>query len=725
MPKTLLRAALTALVLIAGVQSVDKVAPTAVEAASLSDLVYMQIVAHQDDDFLFMNPDVANQLAAAVSTVTVYVTAGQTCGATVVGMPCTLAAPILTREQFAAARQNGIRAAYAQMAQVANTWTRTLIQPDDIHTVELYTLVAAPRVRLLFMNLPDGGDPLAPHTNALSNMFQDSTYQTDTIVPLCDAYTRTVIPSCDDQTNQPPVPLQYYNRGAIVSVISALVRKYQPIEIRTLDPQPFQKLTADATGFEVSFDNLDHTATARFVDEVLASYHGPKGSGRFTVNYYKGYSFADYPANLGQADLNRKLATASTYLPYDPNYTLNQAGYDKWYPHVWERYAGSTTWLERASDGRLVAASVEDRRVKIWYENTPGGSWSGPIAIWSGSPIAPHLTLLKRPNGLLQIFALRLPLQLEQWFPAPSAPPQDVITAVQVPGQNHPIRFGPWHSVGSPDAGQFVGAQTAAVDGNGRTFVFAKDSQGLVSYAFSEGEKWSAWDSTSFATQVQAFVGSVPVSQDIVDGIAAITRDDGLIEVFATMRTGFDGSPGALWHFVQNPNATTFSYDPAFSSDPAFALERAASAPTVTKNQNGQVEIFYREAADATTGNPGGRVLTVYQSNGLIYGPTVLYGDAGAGPVAAIRRESTGEIMLFERNFWGGISETNQTAPNGNFFLQWQILGNAVNEYPAAATDNFGRAVLVVKGIDGKLYMKRELSGTSLGSFGPWTVIGG
>ena len=46
------------------------------------------------------------------------------------------------------------------------------------------------------------------------------------------------------------------------------------------------------------------------------------------------------------------------------------------------------------------------------------------------------------------------------------------------------------------------------------------------------------------------------------------------------------------------------------------------------------------------------------------------YGDAGVGPVAAIRRGGTGHIMLFERNVWGGISATRQGQPNDIFILQ-------------------------------------------------------
>jgi hypothetical protein len=666
--------ALTVLFQVAIFQSFGQNAQIAIQTVLTPSLTYMQVVAHQDDDFLFMNPDVANQIVAGVNTVTIYLTAGQSCGTTT-ARSCNdpVLPPDLSREEFAAARQNGIRAAYAQMAQVADVWTRTLVQPDLVHTVELYTLNASPNIELLFMNLPDGGDPLVPHADALSNMYQDPTYVTDTVVPVCDAYTLTIIPNCDPQTNQPAVPLQYYNHAGVLAVLSALVKQYQPIEVRTLDPQPFEKLTPDGQNYEVSYDNLDHTATARFLDQVLANYHGPNGTGRYTVNYYKGYSSPDYPANLGQADYDQKLATATTYTPYDPNFTYYQANYDTYYRHIWERYPGSTTWLQRSSDGRLVAVSVENRRVKYWYENTAGGAWIGPVSICCVNPIAPYLTLLRRPDGRLQIFALRLPLKREQWFPAASVPLQDVVTTIQVPTTTSAISFSSWQSLGSPDAGncsggcQFVGVPTATIDGSGRAFVFAKNSQGLVSYTFSTGSGWSAWDATSFSSQIQAYAGAV--SQDILDGIAAVTRDDGVIEVFATMRVGFDGSAGALWHFVQNPNSTTFTFDPSLSDNSVFAYERAASAPTVTKNQNGTIEIFYREAADATLGNPGARVLTLYQGNGLVYGPTILYGDAGAGPVAAIRRESTGEIMLFERNFWEGSAKSNETRPTQTLLL--------------------------------------------------------
>ncbi len=756
----------------------------------LSDLVYMQVLAHEDDDILFMNPDVANEIAAGVTSVSVYVTAGQSCG-----VGCGPVAPtdgeclagyrpdqtpptsclylgdsspplILTREEFAAARQGGIRAAYAQMGGVPNIWTRSLIQPDGNYTVELFTLVSAPRIQLIFMDLPDGGDTIAPNNYALISMYDDSSprgdsYLAGVIVPLCDENTISVLSMqspvpgplgyCESAYNVPPMPVQVYDRAGIVSVLSGLIQMYQPTEVRALDPHPFELCENFIMGFDyfcssgvevpdgskeylvgsvylVEPDNTDHNATGLFVDEALANYHGPNGTGSYSVIQYKGYSSPNFPANLGDADYDSKSATVFSYIPFDPNFVTYQNNYPTFYNRVWERYPGSSTWLERASDGRLVAASVEDRSVKVWYESVPSGPWVGPVSIWTGAPLSPYITILKRPDGLLQIFALRLPLVV----PGATTPLQDIVTAVQVPPRFRgifsllsPIAFGPWQSVGSPDANicsvspcQFVGVQTAAIDATGQTFIFAKNSEGLVSYTFLANGTWSTWDATSFAGQVQGYFGeseNLPVLQDIIDGIAAITRDDGRIEVFATVRES-----GHLWHFVQDaPGSAHFSFDPS------LWYFSAASAPTVTKNQDGRLEIFYREAADSTTLTPGARVLTLYQSGGVWNGPVILYGDAGAGPVAAIRRGTGGQIMLFERNVWDGVSETHQVAPNSEFVLQWQILGGLLNEYPAAATDIFGRTVLVVKGLDGNLYMRREASPSLIDTFEPWTPIGG
>ena len=237
-------------------------------------------------------------------------------------------------------------------------------------------------------------------------------------------------------------------------------------------------------------------------------------------------------------------------------------------------------------------------------------------------------------------------------------------------------------------------------------FAFVKGSEGRIYSRYLSGSKWSSWAPMDSGGLVYG-----DAQLDIMDGIAAATRPDGRIEVFATARAG------TIQHFVEGAST------PAFSSDYQFpvadggglpAITDAASAPTLTQNADGRLEFFYREA---TTG----RVMTYYTTpSGSWAGSVLLYGDSGVGPVAAITGAG-GNIELFERNVWNGISATWQIAPNDVFQLQWTILAGFIIEYPSAATDALGQDVLMVKGMDGKLYINRATSG--LGTFGGFSPI--
>jgi LmbE family N-acetylglucosaminyl deacetylase len=635
---------------------------------------YLQIVAHADDDFLFMNPDLGNQVSAGYESVTVFLTAGEAVGG----------AHGEDTQHFARARQRGALSAHAQMAGVANAWTRSVQSPDGVHQVEVYTLDAAPRIQLVFVGLCEFYDTLDSGAK-LTGIWEDPAAIANTIVPACET---------NEACYSSPLPVQHYTRAGVLALLQALIATHQPTLVNAQDPQPWSD-----NGL-VSYDHPDHIAGARFTDAALASYHGPFAARRYTLTHFKGYSFLDFPPDLGPSDNQEKRTTAEQfYRPYDSNYDATQIqlnSYEGYYHRQWERYPASTTWLERAADGRLVAATVEDRQVLTWHEGTPGGIWIGPIRIPSATPLAPHLSLIRRPDGLLQIFALRIPLERENWSNDQTVPKQEIVTAVQVAASSF-VYFGPWTVVGTPDPSctgfcQFAGVPAAAIDGSGRIFVFAKNSDGQVTYAVSSAGSWTPFSSFG--------------APDIVDGIAAQTRNDGRIEAFATSRAG------TILHFIENSSTATMSPDTGF-----LPLSGVASAPTIAKNQDGRPEIFYREADT-------GRVLTVWDAGAGTYtGPTLLYGDAGVGPVAALLRPASGHIMLFERNVWQGISATWQQAPNDIFYLQWAILGGFLNEYPSAASDSAGRAVVAVKGGDGRLYYQRETAG--IGSFADWAAIVG
>jgi hypothetical protein len=677
-----------------------------------SETIDMQIVAHEDDDFLFMNPDVQDQIAAGLGSVTVYTTAGEATG---VSPNCPESNPCW--ESLAADRQKAIRAAYAHMAGLQKDangsyesyWSKSLWRPDGVHWVELFTLAPVPRVKLIFMDLRDNPDSREGLINSVGHMYEDPTFQ-----------TKMIVPDNSELATIPPEQLTY-KRAGVLSVLGAILNAYQPTVVRTLDPQPFyiENLPWWIGGcpieenYIVCIDNLDHTFTARFADRAMAAYHGPNKTNRSTLLHYKGYSLHNYPPNLGYADTVAKQETAETYRPYDSNYNLYAEGYVPYYQIFQERYGGSTQWLERFSNGLLAAFSVEGGRVRLWHEKTPGGTWTGPTSLGTTGPFSPSVTVIRRPDNLLQLFALRLPLNDEYQY-GNAGTPQDVMTAVQVQGT---MKFSTWTSLGNPQTGactntpacRWMGPPTAAVDGAGRIFAFVKGSDGLVySKYFSQGT-WSNWAGMNSPLEY----GDPRL--DIIDGIAAAARPDGSIEVFATERSG------GMQHFTEDLPSATFASDYDFPAQ--GPIDSAASSPTLTKNADGRLQLFYRQSYRGHEVCASSCVATYYATgNGEWTGPVALYGDSGAGPVGAITRGS-GEIMLFERNFWHEISTTWQLAPNDVFQLQWTRLGGYLEEYPAGATDKLGHAVVVAKGTNGKLYLSRESGG--LGSFGPFIAIGG
>jgi hypothetical protein len=673
------------------------VEPVCVPAVPLTpDAVQMQIVAHEDDDFLFMNPDLANRIHAGLPIVTIYMTAGEANGAGACAKRRGMRE--IARAEHAHDRQRGVRAAYAQMADPALTpaeaddaaWTRALITPDGVHTVERYTLDAAPQVQLVFMDLREDGetDPGGP---SIVKLFADPTLTTTTIVPSCNPHGSCLTtPAC-----APDMPAQTYARGDVLAVLAALVDAYQPAVIRTLDPEPFAQIGRGANvcpgkfHWDVCFDNPDHTAAARFVDEVVAGYRGPHRSARVTVLHYKGYSFINYPANLGVDAYRDKRAAGEAYRlsrPGDPYY--KDRIYEPYYRAIAERYPGGTQWLARARDGRLVAVTVAGRQVQVWREDTIGGSWTGPTTLTAEAPIAPRLTLLTNPGGRLQIFATELPLGLEQVPAQPGA--QDVITAVEDADGG----FGRWQHLGAPDGWATTGVATAAVDGHGRAFVFARNSQGVPAFTFALDAGWAPW------ALVDADAG------DILDGIAAAAGSDGALDVFWTRRDG------QIERHRQT--GTSFARAPAG----AFDVSDAASPPTVVAHGDGTLEVFYREATSAGYG----RVLATRATPDDTWSaPTAVFGDGGGGPIAALVRPDDDALALVARNACDGVSVTRQPA-TGDLAPQWEHRGGMFDEAPAVAIDGAGRLVVIAQDVGGALYFEREASPG--GALGPWTPVG-
>src|SRR5262249_7816405 len=79
----------------------------------------INVVAHEDDDLLFINPDIQADIASGRPARTIFVTAGNQ------GYYEKL--PSWPNAPFWQMREAGIKLAYAQMAGVASSWTETTL----------------------------------------------------------------------------------------------------------------------------------------------------------------------------------------------------------------------------------------------------------------------------------------------------------------------------------------------------------------------------------------------------------------------------------------------------------------------------------------------------------------------------------------------------------------------------------------------------------------------
>lgn len=121
-------------------------------------------VAHPDDDLFFMNPEIRKTIRAGCPVDTVYLTAGDD-GKT----------NRVKALEYVDRREYGVRAAYAEMAEVANRWKQADVRADGLH-IRSYRLADKARdadVRLTFLDLHDGG-PHGQQANSLLRLFNGS-----------------------------------------------------------------------------------------------------------------------------------------------------------------------------------------------------------------------------------------------------------------------------------------------------------------------------------------------------------------------------------------------------------------------------------------------------------------------------------------------------------------------------------------------------------------------
>jgi len=224
----------------------------------------MNIVAHEDDDLLFVNPPTYTDVAAARCLTTVYLTAGDD------GQGAS----------YWHAREAGAMAAYAEMARVRNSWTTTTLQTASGQAAVTRTLDGT-HIRMVFLRLPTGspGGRGFDHYECLSKLH---------------AGTIPAIHTIDGTAT--------YTSASLRATLTGFMTTFHPSVVRTLD-------YTDPYG---DGDHADHHNAAYYAYEAALSYRSPH-----RLQGFRGYPMTRLPVNQSDADAARKLTIFLAYSAHD------------------------------------------------------------------------------------------------------------------------------------------------------------------------------------------------------------------------------------------------------------------------------------------------------------------------------------------------------------------------------------------------------------------------
>lgn len=234
----------------------------------------LNIVAHEDDDLLFMNPDLERDYRAGYCIRTVYITAGDAGSG----------------QFYWLGREKGSESAYSLMAGSSDEWIQRTVKLPDSQFITVTNPRANPRLTLVFMHLPDG--------NLDGNGFAATNNESLARLEREDINTMR---SVDGQSS--------YTSSQLTGALLSLMTLYKPVEIRT---------QANFTDSPYA-DHSDHMAVGRLVKRAHEKYQAQLPNGRLPVplKFYIGYPIHQMEENVTGQDLTDKVAMFLQYAKFD------------------------------------------------------------------------------------------------------------------------------------------------------------------------------------------------------------------------------------------------------------------------------------------------------------------------------------------------------------------------------------------------------------------------
>ncbi|KUL45746.1 hypothetical protein ADL22_11980, partial [Streptomyces sp. NRRL F-4489] len=527
---------------------------------------HLQICAHTDDDLYFMTPDLLHTVRAGLPVVTVYLTTGEADGINLAMDDPARKDAAPDYPGYTAARQHGIRAAYAAMATGSRRapWTRETLTVRGGVSAEINTLDNG-RITLVFLNLRTCAE--LPD-DRIHHLWHEEIAELATLRP-----TGSPIPA--DHDGRP------LTRDGVIGTLTDLLRTYRPAVVRVMNPDPARTAYDAATDTVTPCDNSDHTATALFSLAALAAYERESPYHRPVVESYAGYCNKLQPDNLSATAAAEKFHYLAVYGGEDGHDCLKKPGecgdrplgnraFNRYYGQsTTHRWRPSTTWLQPRGDGRLTAFAVLGGRPVHWTQTAPDSTaWTGPhpLGTWTDDDARclARLETVRDREGRLHLFALSARVG-----PRREDHRRQVMHLRQTsPGGD----FGTWENLGSPhdqhnpDRRRSLGMPVATVTSSGHPMVLVRNFGTGLSARNASAQGWGNWRDLGGGT---------------LDGATAVTLRRGTTEIYATTRTGM-----LRWH-QDRPGGP-------LQRDYATLLPRPAGSVTLLEQTDGRLLMLSR-----------------------------------------------------------------------------------------------------------------------------------
>ncbi|MFM0598062.1 PIG-L family deacetylase [Paraburkholderia dilworthii] len=270
--------------------------PGVARAAGCSAGTLVTVVAHLDDDLLFVDPAIAEHLDAGWCVTTVHLIGGANGG----------------NFAYVQTRERASRLAYARMAGVPNDWieSNVTIAGKLVHQM---VLKAKPQLRLLELRLPGGG--VRGGRVPLGLLWEQHA-------------TLSTYPMNDNGT----VRVQY-DRDGLSATLQAILA--QATLIYTLNP--------DTVPF---IEHPDHIYAARITRHVAQTL-----GKSVPIVYHVTYPTGGWPANLPSAEVQRKRDIVASYFSIDGSESSHVFGEFQWDGNwIARRYAFADRSDRRVAD---------------------------------------------------------------------------------------------------------------------------------------------------------------------------------------------------------------------------------------------------------------------------------------------------------------------------------------------------------------------------------------